>query len=73
MQAAGQSFFQNIVAHAPRAIGWITGFEARLDHHDQLGIMDVAGAGRAVEPGVEAGARNLQRLAEPAKCAGAWQ
>lgn len=27
--------------------------------------MDLAGAGRTVEPGVEAGARNLQRLAEP--------
>lgn len=65
MQTAGQSFFRNIAPHATRAMGSITGLEARLDRHDQRGIMDPAGAGRAVEPGVQAGARTSSASQSP--------
>lgn len=47
---------------AARAGGPAAGFEACLDRHDELGVMDLAGAGRAIEPSVEARPRNLQHI-----------
>ena len=63
VKAAGQAFFKNIAPHAAGAIGPVAGLETRLDCRDELGVLDLAGAGRAIEPSMETRPRNLQNLA----------
>lgn len=58
MQPASKPVFQNIAPTAARAIGPVAGLEARLDRRDELGVLDLADAARAVEPGMEAGTRD---------------
>ena len=65
VKPAGQAIFKDIPPDAARAIGPVASLEARLDRCDELGVVDLAGAGRAVEPGVEARTRDFQHLAEP--------
>lgn len=66
VKPAGKPFPKNIAPHAGGRIGPVAGFEARLDRPGEPCVMDLASAGRAKEPGMEARARDLRRLAEPA-------
>ena len=66
MKPAGQPVFQDIALDAAGAIGPIAGLEARLDRCDELGVMVLAGAGRTVQPGMEARSRHVQHVAQPA-------
>lgn len=59
MKPAGKPFVENIAPDAACAMGPVAGHETRLDRCDELRVMDLAGAGRAVEPGVDAGPRDL--------------
>jgi hypothetical protein len=63
MKTKGQALFKNIAPDAAGAIGPVAGLEARRDCRDELGVLDLARAGRAVEPGIEARSRDLQNLA----------
>ena len=60
VKPACQRLFQNIAPDAARAIGPVAGLEACLDRHHELGIMDLSGAARTIELGVEAGPRHIQ-------------
>ena len=65
VKSADQSFLQDIAPDAMRAIGPISCLEARLDHGDKLGVITLAGGGRAGQPSMEAGPSDIQNLAEP--------
>jgi hypothetical protein len=66
VKATGQPFLQHIAPDAAGTIGPVAGLETRLDRRDDLGVLDLAGAGRAVEPSMGARARYIQNFAEPA-------
>ena len=65
VKPACQRLFQDIAPDAARAIGPVAGLEACLNRHHHLGVMDLAGAGRTIEPGVKAGPRHIQRFVQP--------
>jgi hypothetical protein len=54
VKSAGQPLFQDIAPNAARAVAPVAGPEACLGRRDALGVMDLAGAGRTLEPDVEA-------------------
>ena len=53
VKLSGKPFVKNIPPHAARAIGRVAGPEARVNRGDELPVMDLAGAGGAVEPGMK--------------------
>lgn len=66
MKAAGQPFLQIITPEAAGTIGLVAGLEACLGRQDAHCVFGLAGAGRQGEPSVEARARYIQNVAEPA-------
>ena len=66
VKVAGQPLFQHIVPEAASPVGPVAGLEARLDCRGKLDVMDLAGAGRTIEPRMEAGSRNAKSIAQPA-------
>lgn len=62
---AGEAVFENVAPHTTGAVGAVAGPETRLDCRNQFRIMERAGTGQAVEPGMEAGTRDFQHFAEP--------
>jgi len=54
MKPAAKPFLENIASDTARAIGSAACREARLDRCDELGVMDLAGAGQAAEPVMKA-------------------
>lgn len=54
MKPAAKPFLENIAPDTARAIGSAACREARLDRCDELGVMDLAGAGQAAEPVMKA-------------------
>jgi len=65
VKPTGQAILKDIPPYAARAIGPVADFEARLDRRDKLGMVVLAGAGRVVEPSLEARTQELQHLAGP--------
>ena len=66
VKPAGKPLHKNIAPDAAGATGPVAGLEARLDRRDELCVIDLAEAGRAVEPGVQARPRDIQHLTQPA-------
>ena len=62
VQTSGMAIFLNIAPDATRAIGLAARLEACPNRHDELGVMVLAGAGRAVEPSLEAWSRHTGTL-----------
>ena len=65
MQSTGNTLGQHVMPDTASAIGSIAALEAAVDRRHQHLIVPGASAGAAVEPGMEARAGNIQRVAQP--------
>src|SRR5690606_31570424 len=65
MQAAGQALGQYVVPDAAGTIGAVAALETPVDRRHQRLVVPGAGAGAAVEPGMEARAGDIQSVAQP--------
>src|SRR5690606_20245726 len=65
MKAAGETLGQHVVPDTASSVGSVAALEAAIDRRHQNLIVPGASAGAAVEPGMEARAGDIQRLAQP--------